>query len=789
MAIALLCAGLAPAQTVLSIEQANERNPASRKLIHEGEQVVIQGQVADRVVRHNEFAHLPMTDGRGMGLTIEAPDFMLDRIAPGEFVEVRGILGNRGGLPVVRPVQLTSTRRAPPPKPERLAMGLLESDRALGKVVEIQGRVVILGEDASGEYILIENGMRRSYPVYLPRASASLGSGLNRFRVGDQVRAVGMVSVAPQERPAATGYRLVVNSPNSVVLVERQWIVSPQTLLATVAGILLITILWLRHRRLRRRARRAIRRMHNLCEELLGASSVEDLARKLRSMAPRALGVSTVYVYRYDRTTETLVRLPVPPDGSSEPVRLDCDAGTIDAAVALCYRNRTPLYVPDLRKSSLFLGERPGNLPFAIALLPMFAKEELVGVFHAESHEKQIPFSNDELSVLQHVANQFALVLKILEQQARREQLARSEKLAVTGQLISGVASELKAPLESIFSLSHRMLDAGEGEARAILMESLKVSSILSRLSQVVGPQQGEAATIEVNQSLQRILDSFAKDGIGSELEVESRLSREPLWTVGAASQLEDVLGNLILLAGQAALQSQDPKLVIETEGNSRRVQVAIRYGALVYDEVFPPMPSRPGQREALGFSLCRGILHSLGGDVRIHRAGETSCRMEIEFPAAFPAQRQPDLRARTKPRSESLTAILLEPDLAAQRRLVSYLASRGHRAIPVTSEGEALELLRRLRIQAIFCAVRTGAGPTTGNWADFFERTRHMARNFVLLSDGIDTDASTLFPQGEGFVLHKPLETGELERLLDRLESRQEAPGNAVETSVRGAT
>lgn len=758
--------------------------------MHAGQQVVLQGQVTDRATRHNDFAHLPMADARGYCLTIEAPDFMLDRIVPGEFVEVRGILGDRAGLPVVRPVQLTTTRRAAPPKPEHLPIAALEGDRVLGKVVEIEGRVVTLGEDADGEYVLVENAMRRTYPVYLPRASASLGSGLNRLRVGDQVQAVGMVSVAYLEPTSESSYRLVLNSPGAIVLVERQWIISPQTLLGTVAGVLLLTLLWLRHRRLRGRARRTIRRMHNLCEELLSAASVEDLARKLRSIAPRALGVSAVSVYRYDRITETLARLPIQGNGPAETIRLDADAGTLDAAVALCYRNRTPLYVPNTHKSSLFFRERPNNLPFAIALLPMFAKEELVGVLHAESHEKQIPFSNDELSVLQHVANQFGLVLKILEQQTRREQLARSEKLAVTGQLISGVAGELKAPLESIFSLSHRMLDAGEGEARAILMESLKVSSILSRLSQVVGPQQGEAATIEVNQSLQRILDSFARDQVGSELEVEARLSREPLWTVGVASQLEDVLGNLVVLAGQAASQSQEPKLVIETEGNSRRVQVAIRYGALVYDEVFPPTPSRPGQREALSFSLCRGILHSLGGDLRIHRAGETSCRMEIEFPAAFPTQRQAEPRSRPKKRTESLTAILLEPDLAAQRRLVSYLASKGHRAIPVTSEGEAMELLRRLRIHAIFCAVRTGAGPATGNWADFFDRTRHMARNFVLLSDGIDTEASTLFPNGEGYVLHKPLETGELDRLLDRMELRQDnASATPVETSARGAT
>ncbi|MCS7024550.1 MAG: GAF domain-containing protein [Bryobacteraceae bacterium] len=764
----------APAPLVLTLEQANSRRPGDRQLIHQGRLVAIQGQVAGRAVRYEDFAHLPLVDSTGWGLTVEAPDYMFDRLAPGEWVEVRGLLAQRFGLPIVRPIQLTTTHRSAPPKIERVGIGALESEKFLGRVLEIRGRVAMLGEDAVGQYILLENGMRRSYPVYLPRSSGTFGAGLKRFRVGDQVQATGLVSVWAPEASGTPSYRLVLDHPSALVLMERAGVVAPQIFLGATASILLALLLVLRHRRLKRNSRRGVRKILTLCEELLTAGNMEELLRKLRTIVPRALGVSAVQVYRYDRGSDSLIRMGGEENSTQGTIPLEAEAGTVEAALALCYRNRTPLYIPKTAGSRLLFREHPAKLPSTLVFLPMFAKEELVGVLWLERDKPQTSYSEDELGALQHFANQFALVIKIVEQQAHREYLARSEKLAVTGQLISGVASELRAPLESIFAISHRMLDAGESQARAILMESLKVSSILSRLNEVVGPQQSEAGTLEVNQTLQGVLDNFDYEQCMPEVEIETRLSREPLWTVGVANQLADVLGNLILLACQAAAQSPEPKLVIETGGNSRRLLVAIRYGSVVYDEIFPPLPPRPGRREALSFSLCRGILHSLGGEVRIQRAGETSCRMEIELPAVIPTQKPVPARGRGTARAESLTAIVLEPDLAAQRRLVSFLADRNHRAIPLSSEGEAFELLRRMRIDVIFCAVRTGSGPMSGNWADFFDRARSLARTFVLLSDSVDTDASTLFPHGEGYVLHKPLETGELERLLDRLESKQ---------------
>ncbi|MCZ2151244.1 MAG: GAF domain-containing protein [Bryobacterales bacterium] len=563
---------------------------------------------------------------------------------------------------------------------------------------------------------------------------------------------------------------MVIPDAASVVLLDREWFVSPQIVLAAVLSCGSFLVLVLLRRRQRQAARRAIRRIHGLCEELLTISAFEDLVRKLRNPIPRALEVTSVELYRFDRQTQSLSGCVAEPAPDPIPLSASREAGHSIPSIALCFRNRTPLRIPGSSNSSLL----PRTHLAGVILLPMFAREELVGVLEIAHTDRPRHFSMEELVALQHLANQVAMVMKLLELQARKEQMMRSQRLAATGQIISGVAGELKAPLESILILAHKLLDHGD-EARAILNESLRASAILSRYSQVIRQDEGEAAPLELNAILHKVIDSCRKDFSHSEIAVTTSLWGEPLWTVGSARQIEHVLRNLVLLAARAARPSLDHSLRFESTLQQRRVVITIRYGALLCDEYFPAVPA--GENESLGFSVCRGILHSLGGDVRILQACENACRMEIDLPAAFHVpSSETAARAKAVPSSRTLTAIILEPDPAAQRRLVSFWTSRGHRAVPIHTEAEAVELFRRLKIDIIFCAVRLPGG----NWVEFFDRVRDQVPAFVLLTDGLDSDASTLFPQGEGFVLRKPMEAGEMDRLLDRLEQRIESAAMA---------
>lgn len=755
------------AQTPLTLAQAGERAASSGQPVHQGKDVVVRGVVSFQPVRFAEFTHLSLQDERGHGLVVEAQDFMFEKVTAGDHVEVRGIVAVRDGLPVIQPAELRTLGHSTPPAPLPRRVAQLQNAASTGIVAVVEGRVTALGEDPAGEYLLIDDQQELPYTVYLPRGGRMLGAGLSRFRVGDRIRAVGIATERIVPGLEAQGYRMVIPDAGAITLMDRDWVVSPHTVALSLLGSATF-LLWLVYRRRRREElRRSVRRINNFCEELLTANVHEDVTRKLRAIAPRALGTDTVEFHKFDRGSQVLRRIAAP--GQAEPVSVaDSKAGDRSGqAISLCFRNRTPLHIPDTRRSRLFWGANRETTPRSVVLLPAFARDELTGVIEVAQQDRPRRFAVEELTALQHMANQVAMVLKLQEQQQRKEQMMRSERLAATGQILSGVAGELKQPLESILTMSHKLLDQGDVEARAILSESLRASAILARYSQVLGQEEVEAVPVEMNGVIERVLGGVRKEVGQLDLHLEVALSSEPLWIVGSAAQMEHTARNLLLLAARSAQMSPDHSLRVETALTLRRVVVSIRYGALLCDEYFPS--TGPAEADGLGFSVCRGILHGFGGDLRILRAGENTCRMEMELPAAYPAEAETPAKAAASRSHRTLSAIILEPDPSSERRLISVWSSRGHRAVPMRSEAEAQELLRRVRMDVIFCAVRLGGG----NWVDFFDAVRDNPATFVLLTDGFDSDAATLFPQQEGLVLRKPIEAGDMDRLVERLEQR----------------
>lgn len=248
----------------------------------------------------------------------------------------------------------------------------------------------------------------------------------------------------------------------------------------------------------------------------------------------------------------------------------------------------------------------------------------------------------------------------------------------------------------------------------------------------------------------------------------QQRLSNEAAPVMGFHSQIEQALLNLIVHAEHRAARSAPRTLSIHSSVIARKVLIEIAYSTSGEEEepnADPFSSASVLEGSSLGLAVCQGIIRSHGGEIRFRgRGGQAN--FEIELPRASNEAEKPPSGERKPPRA--LTVMLVEPDAAAQRSLLALLSARGHRGVPVAAQ-ESVDLAQRLRFDAIFWSLH----PNSRMWTEFYEALRGQAPLFVLVADGRDPDLARRLEQNRDFLLTRPIQEAELERILSDAEVR----------------
>jgi CheY-like chemotaxis protein len=781
LVLAVVCLFVVPpgrAQTPLTLEQAQSRRLPHYAPAYSGEVVLVHGWVAAEAVNLLHYAHLGIQDDAGYGLMLEGALARLSMLKPGDRVEACGTLSERAGLPVLTVSDLNIIARGPAPAPKWVELDGLQSFRNLGVLVTTDGQVVGHGENTGGEYLLIGDE-RRPLKVFLPHRVRGSHPVMERFEVGDKVRVTGIASQYCPAPPFNRLFQVLIPASDAVVLLEKRWLVSPELFLSVMVALgLAIVVAWIRDRRMTAH-RNLTRTLYALGEETISASSPPDILKKLLAVLPKLLRISGVRLYLYNRSSKTLD--PVDPNGESRmmPIPVQPDGKSPISGASACFRNRVLLAIRDTRRSPFFENGQEGA-PRSVMYLPMHAQSELVGVFEVHDQTHRHRFSADEQVAAQHLANQIAMSLRLMDQHSIREQLFRSEKMAAAGQLISGVAADLGPPLESIRDLAEkaiggRSLRFPESTLREISAAARKAEETVARLVSFtrsdIRSEGGEAKPVDVNALLRNLIEFRRPEWSLRGIEVREFVSSDPVFVLGSHGQLERVFLDLLVQAEQVLANAPQKMLTIGTSVLGKRFMVEILHRAVPSQHGggdCNPLAGMPGE------GVYRGIIRSYGGEVRVVSGADGECRLEIEFPLAPPTP-TPGATATVHPGTVTAlyTVLVVEPDPAVRQSLVTLLSARACRVVPTSSAEQSLELIQRLRFDLVFCAVRLPGL----NWIEFCEQVRNQTKSFVLLTEGFDTEASRYFPDGEGWVLSKPVQEADLDRLLDRLEGRTAVP------------
>jgi len=528
-------------------------------------------------------------------------------------------------------------------------------------------------------------------------------------------------------------------------------------------GIYFLVMWWLRTQRLNQQ-RQATRALYALSEEVIAATTPSGIAEKLAEALPRLMEAATAHLHLIHRDTQTLNRVPTKQSANSG------SRGLADA-VAACFRNRTLLMVPDTRDNSL-IKNAAETLPRSVLLVPLISHEEALGVMQIDRIDRAGAFAPEDQAAAQHLANQVASALKLQEQRSLREQLFRGEKLAAAGQMIAGIASELRTPIDTISRLSQEVsatlkrrddIPAAEEGLDRVITESKRVREIISRLGSFTGEASATPRHLDLGAMLRKLAEFREPAWTEQGLDGRHRFDAGSMSVLGAEGQLEQVFLTLLMDVEQRAASSSLRALALKTSEASG--QARIEFGYTLPPGVEPQSDDSEKLEGALSLDVCRGIVQTHGGEIKVHkRAGVFA--YEVLLPVAGRALDGP--RASRTENVRPLTLMLVDHEPGANRPLLKLLSSRGHRVVPVAGE-EAVDVAPRLHFDAVFWTARAGRG----GWSEFLDRVKSSVGSFVLISEGYNQELAASLEQNGGFLLARPVDEAALDRILSEIGSR----------------
>ena len=370
--------------------------------------------------------------------------------------------------------------------------------------------------------------------------------------------------------------------------------------LALAFGVFAIAVIifsiWRRDERSRGQ-REMLRRAYELGEEILGASSADQILDKVRDVVPRIFGVSSAELYLYNRHAKTLDA--VGRSGAEQiSIPLSAPPTGLQAGAVACFHYRILLPIPDTSRSPFPVTGEPGPAaPRSLLFVPMLAQGEVLGILQMEQRERARVFSRDEQALTQHLANQIAVAVKLLDQRSVREQLFRTEKLAAVGQLISGIVNDLRTPLATIANVAQALPTAGNSprgptaaDLASIAAEARRAAEIVERLVGFAGTGPAQTQPVELNGLLRNLIEFREREWKVRGIRASSLLADEPLTVQGSHGQLEQVFLNLLVHAEQSLSEASEKSIVIRSSAVARRALVEIGYsGAKAAGDPFVP--------------------------------------------------------------------------------------------------------------------------------------------------------------------------------------------------------
>lgn len=374
-------------------------------------------------------------------------------------------------------------------------------------------------------------------------------------------------------------------------------------------------------------------------------------------------------------------------------------------------------------------------------LLPLHAREEMVGIFAVGAKLSEEPYSPDDQLTLHTLASQTAMAIEnarlysaaqqeLAERKRAEEernqmqaQLLQAQKMEAVGRLAGGVAHDFNNLLTAIISYSDFLLnrldttDRRRGDVEEIKRAGERAAALTRQLlafsrRQMLQPQvlHLNDVVLDIGKMLRRLIGEDIKLTVALDPALET-VRVDP-------SQLEQVILNLAINARDAmpdggALTIRTENVTVD-ESQARLVPEA-RPGRFVClsvedtgagisveirEHLFEPFftTKEQGKGTGLGLAVVHGVISQHGGWVVVDSVPGQGARFHVYLPVVAAASSNGDaIELALDPLCGHGERVLLVEDESSVRDAISRaLEENGYTILAAANAAEALELYER---------------------------------------------------------------------------------------------
>jgi signal transduction histidine kinase len=246
------------------------------------------------------------------------------------------------------------------------------------------------------------------------------------------------------------------------------------------------------------------------------------------------------------------------------------------------------------------------------------------------------------------------LRIALEEQQRLQRQLVRSGRLSALGEVVAGIAHEIRNPLHALRGTAEivdPLVPAGSDERRMWdihVAELERLDRVATRFLSFASPRPIEPAPVDLRDVAERLAELVGADARKKRITLRLELPDEPVVVHGDRDQLAQVALNVTLNAMRAVQASAGTILVrvvgaLPTGPSEEAALVVENDGPAIpeteLEHLFDPFHGNAEGGSGLGLSISERIAEQHGGYIEASNAG-----LGVRFTIVLPRTGGPDV-------------------------------------------------------------------------------------------------------------------------------------------------